>query len=32
MDGGGLAAFRVIDVSPETQLVSTHQLGHPFEL
>jgi hypothetical protein len=32
MDGGGLAAFRVVDVSPETQLISTHQLGHPFEL
>lgn len=32
MDGGGLAAFRVVDVSPDTQLVSTHQLGHPFEL
>lgn len=32
MDGGGLAAFRVVDVSPNSQLVSNHQLGHPFEL
>jgi hypothetical protein len=32
MDGGGLAAFRVADVSPDTQFVSIHQLGHPFEL
>ena len=32
MDAGGLAAFRAVDISPETQLVSTHQLGHPFVL
>jgi hypothetical protein len=32
VDAGGLTAFRVLDVSPDQQLVSIGRLGHPFEL
>ncbi|QNI30832.1 hypothetical protein H7849_17145 [Alloacidobacterium dinghuense] len=32
MDAGGFTAFRVLDVSPDSQLVDIHGLGHPFEL
>lgn len=32
VDAGSLAAFRVLDTSPDCQLVSIHRLGHPFEL
>jgi hypothetical protein len=32
VDAGGLTAFRVLDVSPDTQLVGNHSLGHLFEL
>ena len=32
VDAGGLTAFRVLDVSPDSQLVTIHRLGHPFEL
>jgi hypothetical protein len=32
VDAGGLTAFRVLDISPSTQLVSAHRIGHPFEL
>jgi hypothetical protein len=32
VDAGSLEAFRVLDISSDHQLVSTHRLGHPFEL
>lgn len=32
VDAGGLTAFRVLDVSPDTQLVANHSLGHLLEL
>lgn len=32
VDAGGLTAFRVLDVSPDPQLVSIGRLGHPLEL
>lgn len=31
-DAGGFTAFRVLDVSPQSQPVSIHRLNHPFEL
>jgi hypothetical protein len=32
VDAGGLTAYRVIDVSPDQQIVSISRLGHPFDL
>ncbi len=32
VDAGGLTAFRVLDVSPDSQLVAINRVGHPFEL
>jgi hypothetical protein len=32
VDAGGFTAFRVLDVSLDTQLVAGHGLGHSFEL
>jgi hypothetical protein len=32
VDAGSLTAFRVLDISTDSQLVSINRLGHPFEL
>ena len=32
VDAGSLSVFRVVDVSPDTELVPIHRLGHAWEL